>query len=39
MIYNEIITHYADKEVLDLGCGNCALLEKLMQKRRKSKGH
>lgn len=38
MIYDEIVRDYADKEILDLGCGNCALLTKLASKGIKSKG-
>ena len=38
MIYNEIVRDYKDKEIIDLGCGNCALLEKLMQKGVKVRG-
>lgn len=38
MIYDEIVRDYADKEILDLGCGNCALLTKLASKGIKIKG-
>lgn len=38
MIYDEIVQNHTDKEILDLGCGNCALLDKLSQANLKVKG-
>lgn len=38
MIYDEILLKYQDRKILDLGCGNCSLLNKLSRAGYKIKG-